>query len=384
VLDCLEPYRDRYRMFRSLPCYGVDVHIHSHNPCEDEECIAEGLTAAPDRSAKTKWRLVKEITRRFARHQDRLVVHDLFVPRATLFLRRRWTLHSMARVRNVVSFYSPTAEFFLQGHWRKAEGGSLGWRKRLFWYNAMCREIPREWLAVRLADGITANADNILEGARRYYRIGDRKAVVLPTSVDTEFWHPECARRRFSESHAPPVLLFAGTLTPRKGFRFALDVVACLAARYPNVQFRVAGSYTPESNPSEIQHQLRRLGLERHVRFLGHLDRQRLREEYRRATALLHTTLHEGSPRVVKEAAACGCPVITSSIPGTIAIDPEEDFVGYCRAGETEGFVARISRLIEQPCYSESVSRLGRQRMVERFSSSVIAQRMLSFYESLF
>ncbi len=126
-------------------------------------------------------------------------------------------------------------------------------------------------------------------------------------------------------------LFYVGTLEPRKNLTGLLEAYALLPA--PRAPLYVAGAAGWRFTP--IFDRVRRLGLERDVRFLGFVPEDQLPLWYNAARLFVYPSLYEGFGLPVLEAMACGTPVITSnaaSIPevaGAAALqvhpgDPEE------------------------------------------------------------
>ncbi len=382
VLPSFGAYQDRFRMFAALADRGVRTHLHLHNPgvFAEEPDVEVTMPATSDRRAK--WRTLRQVTGRFAEQPGRLIVHDLFVPRAARFLRRRWTFARRPAVRNVLSFYSPNAVYLFEGRWRRSHGDAMTLGKTPGALSMALKRAAWEWGGVRLVDGITGNCDEIVAGAQRYYGLRDRQAAVIPTAVDTRFW---CPVESADAAQPRPAgdFLFVGRLVKRKGLGTILEAMSALQATRPDFRLVAVGSADSETGRRWFDDMVADLGLGERVQYLGEVDRNRLRELYRKATALVLPSLHEGSPRTVKEAAACGCPVITSRIPGTTLIDPTGEFFRFCEPGDVESLTQCIDKLLGSCELRNRVGALGRQRMVETFSPAVVAQRTAAFYEQL-
>jgi glycosyltransferase involved in cell wall biosynthesis len=103
-----------------------------------------------------------------------------------------------------------------------------------------------------------------------------------------------------------PVVLYAGSFQARK----RVEVLIEQAARFPALQFRLAGKGETERNCREL---VQRLDC-RNVVFLGHLSSQALGQEMRQADIFLFPSLLEGNPQVLLQAAACGLPSIAMEL----------------------------------------------------------------------
>lgn len=104
--------------------------------------------------------------------------------------------------------------------------------------------------------------------------------------------------------------LYAGRLSYEKGVETLLQSVA----KIPNALLHIAG----EGPDRELLGVLaRELGIERSVRFLGHLSSQELEVQIRKAKAVIVSSLwHENMPYAVVEALALGKIVVASRMGG--------------------------------------------------------------------
>ena len=110
---------------------------------------------------------------------------------------------------------------------------------------------------------------------------------------------------------AAPYFLFVGTLKPHKNL---LAVVRALAqpGLPPDVLLAVAAA--PDARYPEVEAEVRRLGLTQRVRFLGHLEKERLPALYNAARATLLPSAYESFGLPVIESMACGTPVIAAPL----------------------------------------------------------------------
>src|SRR5262249_60471046 len=99
-----------------------------------------------------------------------------------------------------------------------------------------------------------------------------------------------------------------GALEPRKNLGFLLDVWAEVVRERPDVRLLVAGS---GPHLTRLQRQARRLGLEPHVLFTGHLPESEKGDCYRAAGLLGVPSLVEGVGLVVVEGMSRGVSAMT-------------------------------------------------------------------------
>jgi glycosyltransferase involved in cell wall biosynthesis len=153
---------------------------------------------------------------------------------------------------------------------------------------------------IREADAVVAN--NIYLSQLLHEKMGVQAGVVYD-GIDRRYFFPPHAGRDSSQGVS---VLFAGSLRSYK----RVPLVVQQAARWPQVQFRIAGMGEEEQKCRTLAVELRC----NNVEFLGHLTSARLGEEMRRADIFFFPSIVEGHPQVLGQAAACGLPALAMSI----------------------------------------------------------------------
>jgi teichuronic acid biosynthesis glycosyltransferase TuaC len=172
--------------------------------------------------------------------------------------------------------------------------------------------LPRLQLrwAVKRAGGVTSVCQALKDRLGDWGAPTDKVRVVLH-GVDLEMFRPvdrEAARRRLGLEGR--VLLSVGHAVERKGHHFAIEALLEL----PGTTLMIAGDGPWEGRLRELA---RRLGVERRVRLLGHVDQEGLPELYGAADALVLASSREGIANVLIESMACGTPVVATAVWGT-------------------------------------------------------------------
>jgi glycosyltransferase involved in cell wall biosynthesis len=151
-------------------------------------------------------------------------------------------------------------------------------------------------------DAVFANSAYVAETVRQRFGI---EAGTIYNGIDRRFFFP--SDNPASTHHSlPSTVLYAGSFRPWK----RVELVIAQAARWPSVQFRLAGR-------GENEELCRTLCLKngcRNVSFLGHLTPACLGEEMRRAHVFLFPSIVEGHPQVLGQAAACGLPAVAMNL----------------------------------------------------------------------
>lgn len=118
-------------------------------------------------------------------------------------------------------------------------------------------------------------------------------------------------------------VVFVGRLVPYKGLNVLLDAVPAVLRSYPRLRVYIAGKGPQRA---ELESQSQRLGTTEQVRFLGFVPDERLGDLYRAADVVACPSLNlmESTATTLEEAAACGTPVLGSSLPGADETIPND------------------------------------------------------------
>jgi glycosyltransferase involved in cell wall biosynthesis len=148
--------------------------------------------------------------------------------------------------------------------------------------------------ADRVAAVSAAVADEVIRG----FGVAREKIEIVPNGVD-EFFTP-------GDGDEGDYILFVGTIEPRKGIDDLLAAWRALPAPRPRIVLCGPRGWSVKL-PDDAA-----------IELTGYVDRDRLRELYRRARVFVYPSRYEGFGIPPLEALACGAPVIatrTGAIP---------------------------------------------------------------------
>jgi glycosyltransferase involved in cell wall biosynthesis len=150
--------------------------------------------------------------------------------------------------------------------------------------------------SIREADCVIGNSKYVSQTIKDRFGI---EAETIYDGVKQELFHPA---KVMPEKREKLVVLYAGSFQARK----RVELVIQEAAKWPSVEFRLAGRGEEEEN---YRAQVRQLNC-RNVTFLGHLAQRDLAQEMQNADVFLFPSVLEGHPQVLGQAASCGLPAI--------------------------------------------------------------------------
>jgi len=157
------------------------------------------------------------------------------------------------------------------------------------------------------ADAVLVNSD-FVESTFRFVGFDRLPLNVIYLGVDDAFLSHVPERKGAGEAFR---LLFAGSFEKRKGAEVVIDALRRLG-NFP-WQLEIAGKLHPE-----LVKKNQEFFADPRIKNLGMLSRKELAEVMTQADIFVFPSLAEGSARVVFEALACGCYVVTTPNSGSI------------------------------------------------------------------
>ena len=166
------------------------------------------------------------------------------------------------------------------------------------------------------------------------------KVSVVEHGVDLVLFRPPADRAALRRELGieGPALLSVGHLIDRKGHDLAIRAVADL----PECTLMIAGDGPRDTALRTLAVEL---GVADRVRFLGHVEQQRLPDLYGAADVALNCADREGIANVLLEALACGTPLVATPVWGSpeVVKVPEAGLLSADRsAGAIRDAVARL------------------------------------------
>jgi glycosyltransferase involved in cell wall biosynthesis len=212
------------------------------------------------------------------------------------------------------------------------------------------------------------------------------RVTIIPNGVDLSVFEPLPEERinGFKEHAGIPegsrLVLFVGRHTEQKGLRYLIDAVPDLVQEVPDVHVFIAGT---GNGMDEARSMVQALGVDGSVTVNGHLSSSNLVNAYNVADAVAVPSLWEGMPLVILEAAACGTPVVASSVSGI----PE--FVEHGRTGllvppkDPEAMAASLAQALNDDRFSSGAGYRALAKARKEFDLKVQVQKTLDAYEGV-
>jgi glycosyltransferase involved in cell wall biosynthesis len=186
-----------------------------------------------------------------------------------------------------------------------------------------------------------------------------------PVDAHGAFWLP----------HGAPLVGNIAALAPHKGQRHLVAAAAIVVRAIPDARFLIIGEGELRET---LDHQIRKLGLERHVLLTGF--RHDALGLMKSVDLCVMSSVTEGLGSVILEAMACGRAVVGTRAGGI----PEAVVDGttglLVPPHDETGLAAAIERLLRDPDVRDRYGRAGRARVEESFGIDALVQGTADVY----
>jgi glycosyltransferase involved in cell wall biosynthesis len=199
--------------------------------------------------------------------------------------------------------------------------------------------------------------------ARYAFRHADvLRAVSDSTQAQLQQWSPDtpleqfmawidadvfqAVKREKSLSQARD-LLYVGVLTPLKNVHILIEAFAAVVDAVGDGKLFLIGKPENADYVVSLHKQVKQLGLQHRIIFVGVLLAQELAGYMARARGLALVSSSEGLPRSIIEAMLCGLPVIASRVGGIPEIVADGETGYLVRAGDVKAMAAALRDLYQ-------------------------------------
>ena len=213
--------------------------------------------------------------------------------------------------------------------------------------------------------------------------------IPLPSGVDTAFFRPATRQQRMAVRNrhglgAGPCVVVASRLVPRKGQDRLIECWPQVQEAAQGAQLAIIGEGRYRSRLEQL---VRKHGVEDSVLFLGRLPRDEMRDVVAAADIMAMPARTrgggldvEGLGIVYLEAQACGVPVIAGNSGG--APETVTDATGLVVDGnDKDAIITAVVELLKDPQRCADMGAAGRAHVGEKFSWSVLGQRLAELLE---
>ena len=255
------------------------------------------------------------------------------------------------------------------------------WHLREMWADVGGEMHAPSWTVPAVQRVIRGHADRLVANSTATARnlMGSEAVVdeVVPNAVRTAFFEEDrataAARVAFDLPAGASVVGVPGTLRPMKGHPFFFDAVAPVLRERDEVCIAVTGEGA-ESFTARLREQVRTLGIESQVHFLGWVED--MPAFYRACDLVCIPSRAEPFGRTAIEAFATRTPVVATAVGGlaeTVMDGKTGRLVPY---GDEEALAAAVQQLLGRPALRQKMANHARQVAEEKYHEHVYKKRI--------
>lgn len=189
----------------------------------------------------------------------------------------------------------------------------------------------------------------------------------------------EEAKNRLNLPVNKKIILFVGSLTPRKAPDVLLNAMKIILDKFSNSYLIFVGDGYLKN---ELENKAAELGISQHVNFSGFVDEKLKPLYYHSADIFVLPSFSEGFGIVLLEASACGLPLVVSNLEvfNSVVIDGYNGL--FTKTGDKENLADKIISLLENDDLRLQMSK-NVLKNVKKFSWKSVSDETEKVYLSL-
>lgn len=172
-------------------------------------------------------------------------------------------------------------------------------------------------------------------------------------------------------------LFCAARLSAEKGIIFLLCALKLLRDMGYDLEIRLAGDGPAKSRLMEMAS---KLGLAKHVHFLGYLDEEQVIQELQQSDIFVLPSFVEGLSVSAMEAMAVGLPVIATNIAGMSELVEDGRTGILVRPSDGQAIADAVIRMIADYPFRLRVSECGRKKVAEEFNVHTETAKLSEYF----
>jgi glycosyltransferase involved in cell wall biosynthesis len=194
--------------------------------------------------------------------------------------------------------------------------------------------------------------------------------------------------RRWEWSDKMRVFCSSANPFPYKGLHVAVRAIALLKKTFPAIQLRIAGyhrtsGFRQDGYIAWVDREIRRLGLQQNVVWLGPLDADQIVAELVSSSAMVVPSYVESYCVALCEAMMVGVPTVASFNGGTAYLTKNEESSLHFLPGEVEMCAHQLSRLLTDRALAVRVSENAYKAAVARNDPNRLVCHQIEIYRSV-
>jgi glycosyltransferase involved in cell wall biosynthesis len=197
-----------------------------------------------------------------------------------------------------------------------------------------------EYLCIRLAFQIIVDTFYVKQWMLKKRFAPDRHIHIIPQGINDKYYH-------IPDAPVPDTLLSIGSITERKGYIYAIQAVAKLISKHPDIKYYIIGFCQNAGYYESMAQLITKLGLANHVFILMDTDTAVIQKHLSEACVFILHSQEESQGIAFCEAMAVGKPIVATNVGG-IPYVVKNDINGLLSPfADVETFACNINELLQ-------------------------------------
>lgn len=185
----------------------------------------------------------------------------------------------------------------------------------------------------------------------------------------------EVARKEMELPINKKIIFGLGILTERKGFQYLIEAMNEITKIRSDVYCIIGGNGPMRQ---KLNRKIKKFGLENHIKLIGYIKDNVLRQYYNCADVFVLPSLSEGNPTVMFEALGAGLPFVGTKVGGIPEIINSEDYGLLCEPSNSKDLAEKILIAIDKKWKKEKILEYAGS-----FTWNNIAEELLKVYTNI-
>ena len=235
-----------------------------------------------------------------------------------------------------------------------------------------------ESFCLKHIDKLIAVDETTKQFYERLYPWLKTKIKVIPTGIDLNKFKPmnkEEMRRKYGFDTKDKIIIYVGRLEKEKNLDLLIKSFVFAKEHKPHAKLVLVGDGREKAHLKNLVDELEL----KDVIFMGAMEYDKIPEVLNCADVFALTSLYEGSPTVIKEAIACGVPVVSTDV-GDVGDVIQSDIVGKIVDSDEKLFARAIIDMfqIDRDAIKNACTGVSKN-----FSFEKIANRTIEVYKEV-
>jgi glycosyltransferase involved in cell wall biosynthesis len=200
---------------------------------------------------------------------------------------------------------------------------------------------------------------------------GRSDARITYEGVDTEFFRPKCSTELEAAHQGRTIILHSTDFTAIKGTEHLIRALPLVRRSVPNVRVLVTHTLANVDQRRRMEKLAEDLGVRDVLEFIGRVEYDLLPAYYTRADIVVQPSVNQSMSLSVKEAMACGTPVVTSLEGYEQTQHGDAGFLVDPR--DANGLAAAVVGILSDSSLANRMGERGREIVATRFSWDAVA-----------